>query len=329
VGNSGPSSRVRRGRPGGGPVEFLSGKNYHPSEERRRALSRPYPLLSRLLAPRGSTDARALDRAVRGKIVLVTGASFGIGRALALRLGPAGAKLLLAARTASALATVAGEINAAGGEARAFTLDLADPASIDAFTAKLAEEGVVVDVVIHNAGKSIRRLIAEALDRAHDFSRTIAVNYLGPVRLQLALLPGMMAKRGGQIVAVSSLGVRLPPAPRWAAYGAAKSAFDVWLGSARSELAAYDIACTAIYLGLVHTRMSEPTESYRNLPGLTAEEAALIVCRALVRRPRRIEPWWVGPLRVLAPWCEGLVDRFFRRRLRRELAARTPRDRAP
>jgi NAD(P)-dependent dehydrogenase (short-subunit alcohol dehydrogenase family) len=292
-------------------------------------LGRPHPFLSRLLAPRGSMDVEALGRAVRGKVVLVTGASFGIGRALAVRLGQAGARLLLAARTAEALAALAGEINAAGGDARALPLDLADPATIEALAAQLAAEGVVVDVVIHNAGKSIRRLIADSLDRAHDFSRTIAVNYLGPVRLQLALLPTMMAKRGGQIVVVSTLGVRLPPAPRWAAYTAAKSAFDVWLRSARPELAAHEIACTSVYLGLVHTRMSAPTESYRDMPGMTAEEAALVVCRALVRRPRSIEPWWLGPLRVLAPWCEGMVDRCFRRRLRRELAARVPQDRAP
>jgi NAD(P)-dependent dehydrogenase (short-subunit alcohol dehydrogenase family) len=305
-------------------VEFPCGADYHENEERRRTLSRPHPLLSRLLAPRGSTDAQALAVAVRGKVVLITGASFGIGRALAVRLGQAGAKLLLAARTAQALDALVGEISAAGGEARAFPLDLTDAAAVDSLVARLAAEGVVADVVIHNAGKSIRRLITDSLDRAHDFSRTIAVNYLGPVRLQLALLPAMMAKRGGQIVAVSTLGVRLPPAPRWAAYTAAKSAFDVWMRSARPELAAHDIACTSIYLGLVHTRMSEPTAMYRDMPGMTADEAALVVCRALVGRPRRIEPWWVVPLRMLSPWCEGLVDRFFRRRLRRELAARGP-----
>jgi len=308
-------------------MEFPPSADYHAIEERHRTLSRPHPLLSRLLAPRGSMDAEALAHAVRGKVVVLTGASFGIGRSLAVRLGQAGAKLLLMARTAEALAAVAAEINAAGGDARALPLDLADTDAIDGLATKLAAEGVTADVVIHNAGKSIRRLIADSLDRAHDFSRTIAVNYLGPVRLQLALLPAMIAKRGGQIVVVSSVGVRLPPAPRWAAYTAAKSAFDVWMSSARPELSAHQIACTSIYLGLVHTKMSEPTESYRNMPGMTADEAALVVCRALVRRPRRIQPWWVGPLRVLAPWCEGVVDRLFRRSLRGERAGRARQDR--
>jgi NAD(P)-dependent dehydrogenase (short-subunit alcohol dehydrogenase family) len=285
---------------------------------------RPHPFLSRLLAPRGSTDLAALTRAVGAKVVLLTGASFGIGRALALRLGQAGARLILVARTADAIEAVAAEIEAAGGDARAIPLDLADAPAIDAVTARLAADGIVTDVVIHNAGKSIRRLIADSLDRPHDFSRTMAVNYLGPVRLQLALLPAMLAKGGGHIVSVSTVGVRLPPAPRWAAYTAAKAAFDAWMGSAGPELRAHDVDCTSIYLGLVHTRMSEPTQHYRGMPGMTADEAAGVVCRALVRRPRTIQPWWVAPVRVLAPWCEGVVDRYFQRVLRRELSAPQP-----
>ena len=191
---------------------------------------------------------------------------------------------MVAARSSEALAALVAEIDAAGGEARARSLDLSDPDSVDALGAQLAAEGVAVDVVVHNAGKSIRRLVGESLARAHDFSRTAGVNYLGPVRLQLALLPAMIAQRRGHIVAVSSLGVRLPPAPRWAAYTAAKGAFDVWMRAAGPELRGHGIACTSVYLGLVHTRMSAPTEGYRTMPGLTADEAAQVVCRALVRR---------------------------------------------
>ncbi len=289
----------------------------YPIENARR----PYPLLSRLLAPRGSSDLRALHHAVGGRTVLITGASFGIGRALALQLGVAGADLLLAARSLDELEKVASDLHELGGRARAYEVDLTDPASVDAFTAQLAAEGVQVDVVVHNAGKSIRRLIAQSLDRPHDFRRTIGVNYLGPVQLQLALLPAMMDRRTGHIVSVQSLGVRLPSAPRWAAYTAAKAAFDVWLRSAGPELRQHGIACTSIYLGLVHTRMSAPTAAYGQMPGMTADEAARVVCRALIHRPRRIQPWWLGPLRVLVPWCEGLVDRVLGWSLRRE---RTP-----
>jgi short-subunit dehydrogenase len=248
--------------------------------------------------------------------VLVTGASFGIGRALALQLGSAGARLVLAARSLDRLETLAEQISAAGGSARALVLDLADPSSIETFTDRLSADGVTVDVVVHNAGKSIRRLVTRSLDR-DDHQRTMAVDYLGPVQLQLALLPAMLARRGGHVIGVSSLGVRLPPAPRWAAYTAAKTAFDVWLRSARPELRAFGIDTTSVYLGLVHTRMSAPTEGYRTMPGMTPEEAAQVLCRAIVRRPRKVEPWWIRPLRILAPWLEGLVDWVLTRHLGR------------
>jgi len=265
--------------------------------------------LSWLLAPRGLDDARALARSVGGKRVLLTGASFGIGRALALRLGAANAHVILLARTRDQLQQAMDTITAAGGTASVLALDLTDAAAIDAALPGLASQDI--DVVIHNAGKSIRRLLAESLDRPRDFQRTMSVNYLGPVRLQLGLLGGMMARGHGHVINVSSVGVRLPPAPRWAAYSASKAAFDHWMQAARPELRRAGIACTSIYLGLVHTRMSAPTAAYAQMPGLTDDEAAAVVCRALVKRPCTIQPWWVAPLRVLAPWFEGTLDRVW------------------
>jgi NAD(P)-dependent dehydrogenase (short-subunit alcohol dehydrogenase family) len=268
---------------------------------------RPHPLLSRLIAPRGLHRTDLLRAAVGGKRVLVTGASFGIGAALARQLGAAGARLTLAARTLPALESLAHEITAAGGDAQALCLDLSDPAQIEGAAALLARRGPF-DAVIHNAGKSIRRSLALSLDRAHDFGRCMAVNYLGPVQLQLALLPAMLARGAGHIVNVSSVGVCLPPAPRWAAYLASKTAFDVWLRAAAPELRHAGIACTSVYLGLVHTRMSAPTPAYRGAPGQTPDEAAQVICRALVRRPPRLGPWWLGPARWLAPLLDGPVS---------------------
>ncbi|MFM8457737.1 MAG: SDR family NAD(P)-dependent oxidoreductase, partial [Chthoniobacterales bacterium] len=244
--------------------------------------------------------------------VLITGASFGIGRALAVRLGRSGARLLLVARSREALDETVREITAAGGEARAVCLDLKDPSAIDRFCADLAAEKAQIEIVVHNAGKSIRRLVTESLDRPHDLERLMAVNCLGPARLQLALLPAMIARGTGHIINVSSLGVRLPAAPRWGAYTASKGAFDHWLRAASPELRRRGIFCTSVYLGLVHTRMSAPTESYRELPGLTPDEAALVVCRAIVRRPRCVEPWWLAPARWFAPWCGGAVETAWR-----------------
>lgn len=270
---------------------------------------RPHPFLSWLFAPRGDGRAHALRKAVGGKWVLLTGASFGIGEALALRLGAAGAKLVIAARSADKLAHLQQQLASAGGTVHALPLDLASPeqiASAAAQLAALAPEGM--DVVIHNAGKSIRRAIADSLDRAHDFQRTMAVNYLGPVQLQLALLKPMLANRRGHIVNVSTLGVRLPPGVKWSAYTASKAAFDLWLACAAPELRPQGIRCTSVYLGLVHTRMSAPTEMYRNMPGQTADEAAQVVCRALISRPRRIQPWWVTPARWFAPFLEAPTE---------------------
>jgi NAD(P)-dependent dehydrogenase (short-subunit alcohol dehydrogenase family) len=250
-----------------------------------------------------------------GKTVLVTGASFGIGEALALRLGAAGARVLLAGRTEARLEELALKVTQAGGEGRPFAFDLANPDEVARAGGEIAQVGV--DVVVHNAGKSIRRSLGRSLDRPHDFQRCMAVNYLGPVALQLALLPRMLERGTGHIVSVSSVGVRLPPAPRWAAYLASKTAFDVWMGAIAPELRLRAIRCTSIYLGLVHTRMSAPTPLYRNMPGQTPDEAAQVICRALVRKPRRTGPWWLPPVRCLAlplgPPLEWLQARLFAR----------------
>ena len=261
---------------------------------------RPHNLMSTLLAPRGIDRTDLLRAAVDGKVVLVTGASFGIGAALATRLGAAGARVLLAARSEVKLTALAHEITQAGGRAEVVPLDLTDPESLTRAALELGRVEGGVDLVVHNAGKSIRRSLASSLQRAHDFQRCMAVNYLGPVQLQLALLPAMLARGSGHIVNVSSVGVRLPPAPRWAAYLASKSAFDVWLDAAAPELRHRGLACTSVYLGLVHTRMSAPTPGYDDLPGQTPDEAAQVICRALIRRPRRLGPWWLAPARWLA-----------------------------
>jgi NAD(P)-dependent dehydrogenase (short-subunit alcohol dehydrogenase family) len=232
--------------------------------------------------------------------VLITGASFGIGAALASRLGAAGATVLLAARSGDALQAIAEEITQAGGRAHAFILDLADPVQITAQAEEIQQAHGGVDIVIHNAGKSIRRSLRLSLDRPQDFQRCMDINFSGPVRLQLALLPGMLARGSGHILAVSTVGVRLPSVPRWSAYLASKTAFDVWLGSAAPELRRAGIATTSVYLGLVHTRMSAPTPTLRTKPGQTADEAAQVLCRALIKQPRRCGPWWLLPIGWLA-----------------------------
>lgn len=265
-------------------------------------------LIGRALAPPRQSDPQALAQAVRGKVVLVTGASFGIGEALALRLGAAGARVLLAARSLDELRALAQRIQEQGGEAHCFPLDLREAEQVDRVAKEILDQFGTVDIVVHNAGKSIRRALLKALDRPHDFERCAHVNYLGPVRLQLALLPKMIERGGGQIVNVSSVGVRIPPAAHWSAYLASKSAFDHWLAAAVPELRPHGIACTSVYLGLVHTRMSAPTKEYARMPGLTADQAACVLCRALIRRPRSLQPWWLGPMHLLSPLLERPLE---------------------
>ena len=261
-----------------------------------RALTRAF------LDPGGDPGDERLREAVEGKVALVTGASYGIGEASALRLGRAGATVLLVARSADRLEELAGRIEGAGGTARVHRCDLADPDAVDALGADVLAEDGRVDVLVSNAGKSIRRSIDLSYERFQDFRRTIDVNYLGPVRLVLALLPSMRERGEGHIVNVSTLGIRLPPAPRWSAYLSSKAAFDVWLRSLAPEVRHDGVHCTSIYMSLVHTRMSDPTPALRNMPGLTPEQAAGLVCRAIVERPREIAPWWVGPM---APTLEA------------------------
>ena len=286
------------------PVEMAEDQGFLPLAVASR-------LLSRAINPGGDPSERRLREAVTGKVVLVTGASHGIGEATARRLGGAGATVLLVARSADRLDDVAADISDLGGDAHAFPTDLSDPRSVDRLAAQVLERHEHVDVVVSNAGKSIRRSIELSYDRFQDFERTIGINYLGPVKLLLAFLPSMRSRGEGHIVNVSTIGVRVPPAPYWAAYQASKSAFDIFLRSAALESRADGISATSIYMALVHTRMSAPTPTFRYVPGLTPEQAAGVVCKAIVERPRAISPWWADAVELGSavsrrPWELGM-----------------------
>jgi NAD(P)-dependent dehydrogenase (short-subunit alcohol dehydrogenase family) len=248
--------------------------------------------------------------------VLVTGASHGIGRATALRLGSCGATVLALARSGDLLSELAAEIEARGGRAHALQADLTELEAVPALTERILAEHGPLDVVVNNAGKSIRRSLALSYERFHDVTRTAGINYLGPVRLLLGLLPSMRERGRGHVVNVSTTGVLMPPAPRWAAYQASKTAFDIWLRSVASELAADGVATTSIYLALVHTRMSAPTYDFDWVPGLRPDQAADLICHAIVERPRAITPWWATTASVVgsvAPWfSDAVMRRYYR-----------------
>jgi NAD(P)-dependent dehydrogenase (short-subunit alcohol dehydrogenase family) len=229
----------------------------------------------------------SLEQAVRDKVVLVTGASSGIGRATALRLGEAGATVLLVARSADKLEEAATLVTRRGGTAHVHACDLSDEAAIDRMVdAVLAEHGQV-DILINNAGKSIRRSIERSYERMHDFRRTMELNYFGPVKLILRLLPGMRERASGQIVNVSTVGVQTNT-PRFSAYVASKAALDAFSRCVASEVVDDGVHFSTVYMPLVRTAMSAPTEHYRNFPAKSPEEAAEMICDAISSRQKRV-----------------------------------------
>jgi len=266
-------------------------------------------LRSRLLNTHRDVTDQELRQTVAGKVVLVTGASHGIGRALSERLAHAGAEVLMVARSQDVLQQLAAEL---GPRTHACPTDLSQPDDVARLLSELHAGFPTPDFVVSNAGKSIRRSISESYDRMHDFTRTIAINYLGPVQLLLGLLEPMRERGSGHIVNVSTIGVLVAPAPRWAAYISSKAAFDVWLRSTAAETAHDGVTATSIYMGLVHTRMSAPTADFSDVPGLKPEQAAGVVCDALVRRPARIAPWWASGAAAFGAIARGPSDAVMR-----------------
>jgi acyl-CoA synthetase (AMP-forming)/AMP-acid ligase II/NAD(P)-dependent dehydrogenase (short-subunit alcohol dehydrogenase family) len=251
----------------------------------------PRPLRLALGATGRGVGDKRLRAAVDGQVVLITGASSGVGEATALRLGAAGATVLLVARREELLEQVRERIAGAGGTAHVHPCDLADPDQVTALAAEVLDRHGRVDVLVSNAGVSIRRWASETYDRFRDIERTINVNYLGPVRLMLALLPSMRERGEGQIISIATIGVAFPPL-RWSAYIASKAALETWLAGVGPEIRADGVRTTSIHLQLVRSPMLGPFRMWRYLPGMSSDEAASMVARAIVERPRTIAPGW-------------------------------------
>jgi NAD(P)-dependent dehydrogenase (short-subunit alcohol dehydrogenase family) len=233
---------------------------------------------------------RSLRGTVAGKVVLVTGGSSGIGLAAACKFAQAGAVTLICARDADKLAEAVKEIRAfAGKDAKVhcYSVDIADAPGCTEFIKLVEAEHGGVDFLVNNAGRSIRRAIESSYERFHDFERTMQLNYFGCLRVTMGLLPGMVAKKKGHIVNISSIGV-LTNAPRFSAYVASKAALDAWTRCASSEYADVGITFTTINMPLVRTPMIAPTGLYNNVPTLSPEDAADMIAEACVQKPVRI-----------------------------------------
>jgi NAD(P)-dependent dehydrogenase (short-subunit alcohol dehydrogenase family) len=229
----------------------------------------------------------SFEGAVNGKTVLITGASSGIGKAAAFKIAAAGGIPLLVARSADKLEDAKREIEEAGGTAYTYSADISEPESVEALVAKVLADHPAVDVLVNNAGRSIRRSVALSYDRFHDFERTIKLNYLGTIKLIMSLLPHMRERHAGHVVNVSSIGVQTNP-PRFAAYVASKAALDAWTRVVGSESIGDNVHFTTIHMPLVRTPMIAPTKIYDSFPTISPDEAADLICEAIRTQPKHL-----------------------------------------
>ena len=271
------------------------------------------PTVNLLLTPRAwvrrhlVAPVRDLPSPLLGKRILVTGASSGIGAATARAVAERGGTVLLVARRSDELELVRAGIEAAGGTAYAYVCDLTDGPAVDLLVERVLAEHGGVDLLVNNAGRSIRRSLKYSYDRMHDFERTMAVNYFGPVRLTLGLLPAMRAQRFGHVVNVLTWGVQVK-APRFSAYIASKTALDTWSRIAGRETYADNVTFTNVRLSLVRTGMIKETDAYARSRARTPEQAARIVVRALEDRPLTISTWVGNISEVLNLVAPRLMD---------------------
>ncbi|MCM6773132.1 SDR family NAD(P)-dependent oxidoreductase [Nocardia sp. CDC159] len=245
--------------------------------------------------------------------ILITGASSGIGRAAALELAGRGARLILVARREPELRLVHKQIAELGGDAEYHATDLSLPEQVDGLVERLGADGARVDVLVNNAGRSIRRPVTESLDRAHDYERTMAINYFGAVRLTLGLLPGMLAHGSGHIVNIGTWGVGFETSPYFSAYLSSKAALIAFGRCLDAELGGRGIHTTAVNFPSVRTAMLAPTAQYARMPALTPEEAANWIVTAIRTRPVRIEPYAVHAVRLVSLFSPRAAARLLLR----------------
>ncbi len=220
-------------------------------------------------------------------MVVITGGSSGIGLATARAVAACGARTILIARGAEALAQAKAEISQPGNPVFTYQADLTDLESLPAIIKQIFADHGRIDILINNAGRSIRRSLNLSFDRFHDFDRTMSLNYFGAIRMILLVLPDMVRQKGGHIINISSIGVQAN-APRFSAYVASKAALDAFSRCAASEYLDDNIRFTTVSMPLVRTQMTAPTKFSKHAKLISAEKAASLVTKAIVRKPARV-----------------------------------------
>jgi NAD(P)-dependent dehydrogenase (short-subunit alcohol dehydrogenase family) len=267
------------------------------------------PISAQVLSNRRTT--KPVDLA--GKRVLITGASSGIGEAAAEQFARRGATVVVVARRQDLLDAVAERITTAGGTAISIPCDVSDMDAIDALVADVENRIGGVDILINNAGRSIRRPLAESLERWHDVDRTMVLNYYAPLRLMRGFTPGMLERGEGHVINVSTWGVMSEAAPLFSVYNASKAALSAASRIAETEWGPRGVHTTLLYYPLVATPMIEPTQAYQGVPALTSEEAAEWMITAARTRPVRIAPRMAIAARALDTigprWVNAMMQR--------------------
>lgn len=224
-----------------------------------------------------------LSTHVCGKTVLITGGSRGIGKKTAEVLLKAGAHVILVARNVDALQQAQTQLSPYG-TAAIYPCDLSDLNSIETLVEHVISEQGKVDILINNAGRSIRRSIKDSLTRFHDYERTMQINYFAAVKLTNCLLPHMLKRQTGHIINISSYGV-LSSSPLFSAYIASKAALDAYGRCLAAEVKHSKVHVSTLNFSLVRTDMIAPTKIYRYLPTLSTYDAAIAIAHAIIFKP--------------------------------------------
>ena len=250
---------------------------------------------------------------LRGKRVLITGASSGIGAAGAEQFAAAGAEVIVVARRAELLEELTERIAEAGGSAAAIPCDLSDLDAVDALADTVEQRFGGVDILVNNAGRSIRRPLAESLDRWHDVERTMTLNYYSPLRLIRGLAPGMIERGDGHIINVATWGVLSEASPLFSVYNASKAALSAVSRTIETEWARSGVHSTTLYYPLVATPMIAPTKEYQGMPALSAAEAGGWMVDAARHRPVRIAPRFGMTARAIDVVAPGVLNGILKR----------------
>ena len=242
------------------------------------------------------------------RVVLITGASSGIGRALALELGRRGARVGLFARRAELLIEAAEEIERTGGKALSLPGDVRDAAALEKAAARMREHWGQIDLLVANSGVGV---VAPASGlRAGDVADVISINTIGVVNSVAAVLPAMLERRSGHLVAISSLAA-FRGLPKSAAYSASKAAVSTFFESLRVDLRGTGVDVTVIHPGFIKTPLTAGRKG-KLLFLMELEDATRLIIRAIERRRRTYAfPWQLASLvRLLKFMPNALYDRL-------------------